>query len=323
MNGLERAVALAEPRRRLGVVLLLCAALLWSAWPVITALVGRWSRDPRYSHGFLVIAFAIALLWRRRAFAGLPSGAAPSWWGVPTILLGEGLKLVGARYYVDALAGLSLLPSLAGVALLSGGWPLLRRASPAIAFLFFMIPLPYQVEVAVGYPLQRAATLASTYIIQTLGLTAVAEGNIILLDHARVGVAEACNGLGMLFMFSAFTVGAALILERRPVDKLLILLSTAPIAFAANVLRISTTAVLCETVGGKVAHVVYHDLAGWLMMPLAVCALWLELWVISHLFVERESPASDPVVLIPELVVATEHGIADVRARAGQPLRKR
>ena len=48
-------------------------------------------------------------------------------------------------------------------------------------------------------PLQHLATVLSTYTLQTLGLPAQAEGNIIVLDEATIGVVvEACNGLGML-----------------------------------------------------------------------------------------------------------------------------
>jgi exosortase/archaeosortase family protein len=47
-------------------------------------------------------------------------------------------------------------------------------------------------------------------------------------------------------------------------------LSAAPIALVANVARISATGLLHETVGGSVADAVYHNLSGWLMMPLGL-----------------------------------------------------
>jgi exosortase len=169
---------------------------------------------------------------------------------------------------------------------------------PSIAYLFFMIPLPYRVEMALGYPLQRIATLASNYALQTMGLPAVAEGHIILLGDARIGVVEACNGLGMLFTFFAFAVAAVLVLRRGLLDKTLLVLSAIPIALVANVTRITMTGLLHETVGGQVADAVYHDLAGWLMMPLALAALWGELFLLSHLFIESGPDAPVPVGLL-------------------------
>jgi hypothetical protein len=58
----------------------------------------------------------------------------------------------------------------------------------------------------------------------------------------------------------------------------------------ANIARIVVTGLLYETAGGHVADAVYHDLAGWLMMPMALGVLWAELLLLSHLFLEREPP---------------------------------
>ena len=58
--------------------------------------------------------------------------------------------------------------------------------------------------------------------------------------------------------------------------------------------RMQTPGVVFVAVGaghlaGKdsaVAQMIYHDLAGWLMMPLALAVLWAELWLLSRLFLE-------------------------------------
>jgi exosortase len=146
-----------------------------------------------------------------------------------------------------------------------------------------------------GYPLQRIATLASTYALQTMGLPAVAEGNVILIDEARIGVVEACNGLGMLFMFFAFATAATFVIRRPAADKAVILLSAIPIALAANVARITLTGLLHVTAGGEVADVVYHDLAGWLMMPLALATLWAESGLLSRLLIEPAPAGALPM----------------------------
>jgi exosortase len=216
---------------------------------------------------------------------------ATSWWGLAFVAAGEALRLLGARYYVQWFEMLALLPSLAGIALLVGGWRALRWAAPAIAFLFFMVPLPYRVEHALGAPLQSIATRASTYALQTLGLPAVAEGHVILLgESTRIGVVEACNGLGMLFMFLAYAVAVVLVVPRSWVDKLVLVLSAIPIAVAANVARITVTGWLYEVASDELAEAVYHDLAGWLMMPLALAAFYLVLTLLSNLFVMPAAP---------------------------------
>src|SRR4051812_39067750 len=150
-----------QPRRCSGTAPLLtlgavAGLLVWAYWPALTALAGKWSTDPQYSHGFLVIPFALFLLWtwRHELPAPLP---VPSAWGVALLALGAVLRLAGARFYFEWFEYVSLLPSLAGLVLLLGGWPLLRWAWPALAFLLFMFPLPYRLEHALTGTLQRTA----------------------------------------------------------------------------------------------------------------------------------------------------------------------
>ena len=52
------------------------------------------------------------------------------------------------------------------------------------------------------------------------------------------------------------------------------------------------TGVLHEKAGHRMAEMVYHDLAGWLMMPLALGLLWGELKIIGRLFVEDDLEAA-------------------------------
>jgi exosortase len=269
--------------RNVLVLLVLGALLLWAYWLTLTAIVDKWS-TPQYSHGYLVPLFAVVLLWLRRGQISSKS-LRPSCWGLVPLALGAGMHLAGAYYYAEYLEALSLLPSLVGLTLCVGGRPALAWSLPAIGFLFFMLPFPYRVEIMLGVPLRRVAVLASTYILQTVGFPAVAEGNIILMEHAPIAVVEACSGLSMLLTFFALSTGLALVVNRFVVDKFVVVASALPIAIIANVVRIVTTAILADTVGSEAARLVFHDLAGWLMMPLALGLLGLEMALLSKLFV--------------------------------------
>ncbi len=277
--------------RSLAGLVALGVLLLGAYWPALWAMAQKWSTDPQYSHGFLVPAFAAFLLWwRRDRLANVQ--LRPSWWGLVLVGVGVAVHLTGAYLYIDWLDMISLLPVLAGLCLCYGGLPVLRWASFSIAFLVFMLPLPHGLEVALSHPLQRFATLGSTYILQTLGFAAVSEGNIILVDDIRIGVVAACNGLGMLVTFFALTTAVAIVIRRPVLDKALIVLSTIPIALVANLTRITVTGILHAKVGGEIADLVFHDLAGWLMMPLALGLLWVELRLLSRVLVEPEPEAA-------------------------------
>jgi exosortase len=254
----------------------------------------RWSSNPQYSHGFLVPVFAGVVLWHRRHLA--PASAAPCWWGLPVVLSGVVLRLVGTYGGIEALEGLALLPTLAGLCLMLAGWRGLQWTWPAIAFLWFMLPLPFVAETALAHPLQRLATTASTYLLQTLGMPALAEGNIILIEDIKLGVTGACGGLGMLMTFFALSTAVAIVVQRRWTDKLLIIASAVPIAVFANVVRITATGVV-HCYFGQQAGNMLHDWAGWLMMPLALGILALELWFLDRLLVETEPTSPLPIGL--------------------------
>jgi exosortase len=275
----------------------------------------RWSTEPQYSHGFLVPVFALVVLWYRRAqlSAGSPQ---PSWWGLAWLAIGLGLRLTGAYFYIEALDSLSLVPTLAGICALVWGEATLRWAWPALAFLGFMLPLPHQAEVALALPLRQGATLASTFALQMLGYPAIAEGNVILLGELELGVVEACSGLGMLVTFFALSTAMALIVDRPLLDRLVLVASAVPIALIANVLRIVATAVAHSTWGPEVGRAVMHDLAGWLMMPLALALLGLELLYLRRLLIEEDMsgpvPLSLPAPALPAPPSPSAPGLASL-----------
>jgi exosortase len=270
----------------------LAAVLLWAYWPVMSGLAERWYDDPQYSHGFLVPLFAAFLLWRRRDRL-LAARRAPSWLGVPLLLTAGLMRVIGGYYYSPWLEQMSLLPALAGLTLVAWGSAALAAAGPALAFLIFMVPLPGRLDKALAGPLQQAATLAATNVLQTLGLFAQSEGNVILLSDYELGIVEACSGLRMLTVFLATSAAVALLMQRSLRQRVIVVLSAVPVALLCNVTRIAVTGVMHETVGHEIANRVYHNLAGWLMAPLALACLAAELLILGRLFItEPEAPLS-------------------------------
>jgi exosortase len=268
------------------------ASLLWAYWPTFRDLERSWSRDPRYSHGYLVPVFAIYLLWLRRHDRSDQDG--PNWLGVPLLIAGALLKFWGAYSFFTWFDSVSLLVSLAGIVAILGGTAALRWSWPSIAFLIFMVPLPYRIETTLGSPLQRLATLAGTYALQVLGLPAFSSGNTIIIDDYTIGIVDACNGLGASYMVLGCAVGSALMVRRPLIDKIILVLSAIPIALFANATRITMTGVFHELLGKGAADHVDHDLAGWLTMPLALVLLYLEYHLLKRIFIEapEASPAS-------------------------------
>lgn len=280
--------------------LAILAAVLWAYWPPFCDMARKWANDPQYSQGYVVPLFAAYLVWRRRKELAEEAGE-PSWWGAALVALGAGLRLAGTALYFDWLEAISLLPVLWGATLLLAGWKGLACTWYAAAFLFFMIPLPYRVETGLSLPLQRIATLSSTYTLQTLGFPAFAEGNVIVLNNERIGIIEACNGLGMLMLFFALSVAVAILIDRPLFDKFALVASAVPIAVLVNTIRIVATSIVRDKVSPWLADVIFHDLGGWLMMPLALAMLWgvtklIDLVLITERYDEEQlAPAFEGV----------------------------
>jgi exosortase len=275
----------------------LAAVIGWAYWPALVAMFDKWSTDPQYSHGYLVPLFAAVLMYVRRKNLAAAE-CRPDWRGLLLVVLGAGLFVAGGYLYMDILAAGAVIPTLLGLALMVGGRAALRWSLPMVLFLGFMVPLPYFVETAVGRPLQAIATRGSTWLLQLSGLPAVAEGNTILLEQGRIAVVEACNGLSMLLTFAALTTGLAMVVDRPLLDKLLLVASTVPVALVVNMARITGNGLAIEWWGPEVAHKWFHDQGGWMMMPLALVLLGIELWVLRRLLVEPAATAM-PVVGLP------------------------
>jgi exosortase len=265
----------------------------WAYLPMLRVFAEKWIHDPQYSHGLLVPIFSAFLVWRGRQADATPPRPLPIL-GSAILIAILGLRAAAGALLFHQLDALSLLLALAAIALAAGGVPLLKRTGPAIAFLAFMMPLPYELERNLGSPLKTAATVSSTFLLQTLGLPAIRDGNLILIDEVRLGVVDACSGLKMMATFAAFSFGAVLTIKRSRFEKLMIVLGIAPIAVLSNVLRITLTGVSFAGVSDKDAQDFLHDLFGYTMILVGLALLCLELWVLQKLVLDDPTNDSSP-----------------------------
>lgn len=272
---------------------ILAAAFFWAYWPTLVGLVRAWDREPDYSHGFFVPLLAIWFLWARRD--RFPQDATTGRGFMWDVVLGLGLiaasvavRAFGAHFYLDAIDGWSILPWVGGVVLLLAGRRVLWWSLPSIAFLWFMVPLPFRVERWLSLPLQGAATKLSCWILQALGQPALAEGHVILLGDNRLEVEQACSGLRIFVGIVALAFAFAILTRRTWWEKTLLLCSALPIALLANSARIVATGLLYQYTSGAAAKKFSHDASGWVMIVFAAGLFGLVLWYLSRLVEEVE-----------------------------------
>jgi exosortase len=260
---------------------------IWSYWPTLLNLANTWSRVTDYSHGFLVLPIAAFFLWARRDVrpaVGRPNSVL----ALALLALAIVMRGAGDLFFFTFLDGWSILPWCAAVTAALGGWPLVRWAAPAIAFLIFMVPLPFSMENDLSGPLQRIATLVSTTALQCLGQPAFAEGNIIWVGEIPLEVEQACSGLRLFVGVIALTYVCVVMLERPWWERVVLMLAAAPIAVAANSVRIVITGVLYGLTSNEAARKSIHDIAGLGMLAIAGLMFVPLIWFLRTLIREEE-----------------------------------
>ena len=287
---------LARPHERVAwlALMVLTALLVYSYWPGLMNARSSWD-NPQYSHGWIVPLFTLGLLfwWRQ------PMPPEISVWerlaGLALLSASFALRLAVARYRIVTIDMYTFVPAVAGVFLMIGGWRTFRWAWAPIAFLIFMYPLPDEATRYLLGPMQTLATIVSTYALQTLGLDAYREGNQIIINDMHLGVVDACSGLRMLTIFVAISVALVMLGEREWWANLVIIGSAIPIALIVNSIRITVTGVLYQMASSEFAEMVFHDLAGWVMMPMALGMLFLLQQILANLFVSEDTEVK-PIV---------------------------
>jgi exosortase len=297
-------------------------ALLAVFLPTFADMAWRWWTDARYQFGFLVPLVAGYIVWDRRD--RLPAiDLKPRWGGLALIAAGLLIRFAGIYLYNDWLAGVALLPCVAGFCVLLGGFELLRVLWPAVVFLVFMVPLPYIIEGALAHRLQQVASMGTNFTLQTLGFMSFREGNNIRLGATvedTLQVERACSGLSMLLVFLAIAVAIVILRKSTWYEIVLIFASVVPIAVLANVVRLTVTGIIWKAISPGAA-LDFHDsfLAGGLMIALALGLLFGELWVLGWIVVPRVVRATSSLAAAPAPKLKPAKAPAAVPAAAPQP----
>ncbi len=273
--------------RQLGPQCLFAVAVIaplavWCYLPTIRALVAAWIREPDYSHGFFVVPLAILFLWARRDSCPAAGGLFRVW-GWLLIIVGLAMRWIGARYYLEALDGWSIVVWLGGVVAVLAGWRVFTWTLPSLAFLLLAVPLPFRAERACSLPLQHIATEFSCWILQMIGEPALAMGNTIMLGDLQLEVEQACSGLRIFVGIAALAYVYIVLVRRTWWEKCILLIAVAPIAVISNAARIVVTAYLYMHVSVEAGKRFAHDAAGWAMIVLAAMLFGFLLWYMKWL----------------------------------------
>jgi exosortase len=260
---------------RAGVLPLLVAELVLLYAPTVAFLWDRWTMSVWHNaHGALVppiVAFLIYFELKR--FKGGP--AEGSAWGFLLLVPALVLHAVDAGIHTQLLAAISIVIALPGLSLLLIGAERTRAIAFPLLFLLAALPIPLGMTEQIHMQLRLIATAATASIVPYMGIPVFAEGTTLQLSTGRLQITDACSGFSTLYAAAAVALLTAYSTPgwRR---RALVLGLAAPLAIAANILRVVSLTALTVWTGPQVLDTFIHPLSGMLTFALALPIIfWL------------------------------------------------
>ena len=198
------------------------------------------------------------------------------------------IGVLGAELF---LSRTSLIFLLAGMVVQFLGWAHLRAMAFPVAFLFLMIPVPAILFNQIAFPLQLLASQFAASFLQFAGVPTLRQGNVIQLPVMTLEVVEACSGIRSLVTLLTLAIIYGYLLESSIWKRVLLALSSIPIAVLANALRIVGTGLLGEYWGPEKAQGFFHSFSGWVIFVVALLLLFGVRSVMQWLTSFRKRPA--------------------------------
>ncbi|MCR9076109.1 MAG: exosortase/archaeosortase family protein, partial [bacterium] len=229
--------------RHVVLVIPLLAAAIYAGFDQWKDILMIASKDEEASHIFLVIPIAVWLVWIRRVrFRRCPPR--PSWVGFVMIIAGYLLITVSLRTAFQAgLHGGAVLMAV-GAIIAVVGTQVAANFFPAVAILALLVPIPGNLRLAIAGPLQNATARVTTGMLEMMGFYVERSGNLVNINDMPVAVAEACNGMRMVFALLLVAYAFAFTVPLRNSVRLVVLLLSPVAAIICNVLRLAPTVVM-------------------------------------------------------------------------------
>jgi exosortase len=278
--------------RDLWVVAALVLASVVAFLPAWTELAREILR--REDNGYILIVPFVAfyLGWIRRSRLRYIRRRA-SFSGVALIGVAALLGWIGAETYTRVATHLSAIIALFACFVTVAGFAVLKQLAPVFLCLLFLIPVPGEVRRAIAGPLQEFAVIVTHEILTLVGVPSERQGISILIDQKEILVGEACDGMRMVFALALTFFAFVFSIPLRPQARAILLLASPFVAVFCNMVRLVATGFAYAYSSTQFAED-FHDVAGWLMLPLAIVLLqgivrfmrWLDLPVYTWRFLQ-------------------------------------
>jgi len=270
----------------------------------IINIVQKWINDSSWSHGFLIPFFSLYFINQKKPEI-LNLEYKPNYLGLFFLICGilfYPINIVHLQY--GYLRPIGMIATLGAIVLFLGGWRLVKYTWLPIAYLVFAVPLPSRYYVPMTIPMRKLAASVATSLLNWIpDMEATVRGVVIDIFYKGrnleppLNVAEACSGMRLLMAFLALGVAMAYLHYRPAWQRIVLLVSTIPIAILCNVVRVTATGFIYVLIHPKYTKGVYHDALGFAMLPLAFVLYGLLASFMSSLFVEEGQAVTEDIIV--------------------------
>jgi exosortase len=197
---------------------------------------------PHYEFYPLVFLGAAVLAWPAWRLVRAGHRPGPVEWKIGLGLLGLNWLILMSAIAVDSpwLGMISFWELVATVALLAGGWQVLRATVPALIFLLLIIPPPFNLDGKLVLSLQTVTSRVSSRVLDRLGTMHYLDGNTFEVGAKKYFVDKACSGINSLFSTIAVTLFCVLYFGASWLRTVLLFLAAVFWVVVANVTRVTS-----------------------------------------------------------------------------------
>lgn len=247
-------------------------------------------KNADYSHGPLILAVFIWLLWKKRNVFAMQGSDAPQWGYLALFIVGLTLFAFGVTTRVMMFEAGALLPVLLGATGFLYGSKAFRMLLFPVTYLIFLVPPPLFLIDYITSPLKKLVSAVSVPVLSLLGYPASRNGVSLFVGDYSIIIGDACSGMRSLV--SLLAIGALYVWPRKlsPARKTALLLTILPIAIAANIARLVLLALITYHIGDSAGQRFFHDYSGFFLFCFSLVAL-----VVVDAVLSRGNPLEAPV----------------------------